>query len=797
MNSLESMNDEPKEIESEGSRIDMGALSKRLLTYWPLLVILLALGIAGAWTYIRYTPKLYSSTALLSLKRENPLENKTTSISISLGSSDNSMDKELLLLSSLQVFEEVVKRLHIYSEVMTKGSVMSNYLYGKTAPFTLKLDNPDSITNPGIYSVEIDWKTNSVILGEKMYPFNTTVNTPFGRGVFVKNQSLEGKSFDASLLLSVQNVSAKALSVRGGLKTLPTPKKPDLIQLDCFDLIPQRSIDILDTLLPVFDQFLLASKKKSLMNSQDFINERLRSVEDELSSVEQNISDFKSSNEIAGDALEQGEMAIAGQEANRSKLKEVDLQLSALDRAQEYLSARNRNSETLPTMVDIGNSAISSQLSQLITAEEELNRLRQVSGPENPKVLALERQISRLRPAIQEGANNYRNNLLSVRESFQKDQNMLIGKIRATPQKERQFIEITRQQSVKNQIYAYLLERREENILEQAALTGNSQFIRKPSSNGLASPIPYIVYLIAVLGSLIFFAIFAAIKEVMNNTYQSRKEVENTVDAPILGELFEQPGKKGDYGPVVMLDAIKPTIIGEQIREIRTNLIYLGMGGDNKVLLVTSSIPGEGKTTLSINIAANMSSTGKKVALLGFDLRKGKLGELCRVPTNPGISNYLVGQTSLAKICHRMDGYPNLDIFPEGLRPPNPAELILNERMEKLMQELKFHYDYIIIDSPPIGSVTDARLLAMHAFATLYVLRHQYTPRSYFPMIRELYQKKRLPNMALVLNGIKKYSFMGYTYGNGHANGYGYGYGYGYVDALTGAKTRDESFKPS
>jgi len=196
------------------------------------------------------------------------------------------------------------------------------------------------------------------------------------------------------------------------------------------------------------------------------------------------------------------------------------------------------------------------------------------------------------------------------------------------------------------------------------------------------------------------------------------------------------------------------------------------------VLLVTSSIPGEGKTFVAINIAASLASTGKKVALLGFDLRKGKLGERCGVPVNPGICNYLVGQANLAKICQKMEDFNTLDVLPEGLRPPIPAELMLNERMEKLMQELKFHYDFIVIDSPPIGSVTDARILAKHAFATLYVMRHQYTPRSYFQMIREAYTRKRLPNLAIVLNGIKKHSFMGYSHGNGHASGYGYGYGY-------------------
>lgn len=784
MNNTDSQsNDLVLEDEQGASSVDTKALIARYIIYWPLLLILLAIAVAGAWTYIRYTPKLYGASATVSIKKENPLGNNSTSINISLGSSPNTLDKDLMLLSSQQTFEVLVKKLNLYAEIIEKGSVASMNHYGQAAPFRLVMEKPDSITNPGIYNVEIDWKTNSVILGEKVYPFNTSLNTPFGKGMFVKNVSREGKQYE-NLLLSVSTVPSKAYSLKGRLMVTTRAKQMDLLDMTYNDMVPQRAVDILDSIVVVYDDFTLLDRRRSLMNSFNFINDRLQVVEEELTSVEQNISDFKSANQISTDITEQGGMMITGVEEMRSKIDEVDMQISALDRAQDYISSRNKSTENLPTIVDLGNPAVSGQLTQLITAEEELNRLKQISGPENPKVLALERQISRLRPAIQEGAANYRNNLLAVKDAYQKQQNVFSGKLRSAPQKEKALIDITRQQSIKNEIYSYLLQKREENIISMAGLVGNSQFIRKPTPLGLISPKPLLIYMYFIVGAIALFAAFILLREFANNNYQSRSEVENAIQAPILGELIEFPVKKGEEKQVVMVNPMKPNIIGEQFREIRTNLMYLGIGGENKTLVVTSSMPGEGKTTISINIAASLSSTGKKVALLGFDLRKGKLGELCRVPSNPGISNYLVGQASLAKICHRMEGFSNLDVYPEGLRPPNPAELILTDRMDKLMQELKFHYDFIVVDTPPVGSVTDARLIANHAYATLYVVRHQYTPRSFFPMIRELYAKKRLPNLSLVLNGIKKYSFMGYSYGNGHATGYGYGYGYGYIDML-------------
>lgn len=778
MNPLDKNIEDWGQNEEEESSVDFASLFSRYVIYWPLLLILLSLGFAGAWTYIRYSPRIFGANALLSIKREDALGNNSTKINISLGNNPASaLDKELRLIASKQVFTQVVKKLHLYGEIINKGSVISTYLYGVLAPFQLKLENPDSLMNPGIYNVDVDWKTNSVIIGEKSYPFNTRLNTPFGMGVFEKNAREEGQRYD-NLLFSVQSVSGKADHYMRGFQANSKPKAPELIELYFFDPVPEKAIDILDTLVPIYDELTVKEKRRSLLNSSNFITERLQVVERELSGVESNISSFKSSNNIAGDISSQGSQYLANVETTDKQIAELDLQLTLLDKAQSYMNDRNAKTETLPALIDLGNAAISSQMSQLINAEEELNKLRQVSGPENPKVLALEQQIGRLRPAINEGTNNYRNNLLSTKETFRRQQAGYSGMLKSIPEKERVLIDITRQQDIKNEIFGYLLQKREENVIAMAALVGSSQFIVNPSRLGLISPKPMMLYTSFLIGGLAIFALFIFIREKINNNYQSRSEIEKAIKAPILGEVFENLPKKGEGNSVVMVNPLKTNIIGEQFREIRTNLMYLGVGGENKVLLVTSSIPGEGKTFVSINIAASLASTGKKVALLGFDLRKGKLGELCGVQVNPGICNYLVGQANLAKICQKMDDFNTLDVLPEGLRPPNPAELMLNERMEKLMQELRFHYDYIVIDSPPIGSVTDARILAKYAYATLYIMRHQYSPRSYFSMIREAYNKKRLPNLAIVLNGIKKHSFMGYSYGNGHATGYGYGYGY-------------------
>jgi len=790
MSKKEKIFDDWGNLEEQEAGIDFAGLAARYLIYWPLLFIMLSLGIAGAWTYIRYSPRIYGAGTLISIKTENALGNNNTAININFGANQtNVLDKELLLLSSGSVFKEVVKRLNIYSELIGKGSVLSMPLYKEMAPFTLMLDFPDSIRNPGFYPVDIDWKSNSVILENKSYPFNTRVNTPFGQGVFLKNSALEGQQFK-NLLLNVMTLDQKSSQIKASFTATPKAKSTEMLDLRLTDIVEQRAIDILDTLLPVYDNFALREKRKSLMSSADFITDRLTLMEGDLSQVERSISRFKSANKVTGDISEQGNNFMTRMQESDDQIVDLDMKLELLDKAQAYINDRNSRANNLPAIIDIGNASISTQMTQLIAVEEEYNRLSQVSGPENPKLVALKQQIERIRPAITETVNNYRSNLQSMKQIMQRQQSGYTSMLRGVPEKERELIDITRQQGIKNEIFSYLLQRREENVIAMASLVGNTQFIIRPSSLGLISPKPVRLYSSFIGGAIALFAAFILIRELINNSYQSRSEVERGIKAPILGEVVENTAKKGERAGSIVVNPLRTNIIGEQFREIRTNLMYLGVGEENKVLLVTSSMPGEGKTFVAINIATSLATTGKKVALLGFDLRKGKLGERCGVPVNPGICNYLVGQATLAKISYKIDEFPTLDILPEGLRPPNPAELMLNDRMEKLMQELKFHYDFVVMDSPPVGSVTDARILAKYAYTTLYVIRHQYTPRSYFTLIKDVYLKKRLPNLAIVLNGIRKHSFMGYSYGNGHNTGYGYGYGYGYVG---GSKNTKES----
>lgn len=788
-------------VETSDSQTDFRELFFHYMVYWPFLLFLILLGGLGAWLYLRYTPKVFSSSALLAITRDSKMQGGgggDNNIRISLTDEKLSLERELELMQSPEVMSEVVKRLHLYSEITSKGRVYASVLYGDDTPLFYEAQNPDGISNVLTLPIRIDAAAGKVFLDEKPYPLNQWVNSPFGIGRFQVNKKARVAS---ELQLTVRPIRLAVGSLLYKVSAETKSRSSELIYLTMSDYHQQRATDILDTLVKVYDEFTVDFKKQTYLNSAQFITDRLSIVERELSGVEQEVQNFRSANQ-AIDLGSQSSAYLESVQQSDQQLAEINLQLELVQKAQGYLASRNSSADPLPALVNLGDPTIASQMGQLFTAESELKRLLQLSGPENPRVLALQQQIGQLRPAIMEGINNYKNNLQTSRDFYNRKTAGFNSMLKSIPQKEKGLLDITRQQNIKNAVFSYLLQKREESAIAVAATVSNTQFLRRPDAMGLVKPKPVSIYSLFIAASLFLFALFVFIRELMHNKFESRREVERQILAPIVGEVLQFDGEAAIEGSTsVVVGPGSRTVVAEQFREIRTNLRYIGLEGEKKVLLVTSSVPGEGKTFVAINTAVSFSLSNKKVVLLGFDLRKPKLGKELGIENSPGISNYLVGQVDIAEISRKLDGFPNLTVIPSGTIPPNPSELLLHERMQLLMDYLKKEYDVVVIDSPPIGSVTDAKLLAYHADVTLYIMRQLYTARSYFPMIRDAYRERRLPNMSIVLNGIRRRKFMGYSYGSyGSYGGYGshYGYGYGYTEEPgTGKKKKSKGKRTS
>jgi tyrosine-protein kinase Etk/Wzc len=421
-----------------------------------------------------------------------------------------------------------------------------------------------------------------------------------------------------------------------------------------------------------------------------------------------------------------------------------------------------------------------SLMNQLFEAEFETEKLRKLSGDKNPQLQVLEESILKLKPSITASINNLRISLQSTKEKLNNEAGEITAKLKGIPQKERSLLEISRQQQIKNSIYTFLLQKREEAILSAAAQVPNHRVINFPEYTGQVSPRSDMAYAAAFSLAVALVFVFIYLKEFSRSKILFSGDLVQDTGLPLLGELAFSDRS----GENVIIDPSERVLIAEQLRDLRTNLSYIQNPGTGaSVLLITSSMSGEGKSFLAANLGASISRIDKRVLLMECDLRKPALCKKLGVNTGKGLTEYLIGAANLEDILRPVEQHNNLFLISSGAIPPNPVELLLNGKFHPLMEKLKGEFDYIIIDAPPVAMVTDAKVLAMEANCTLYVVRYNYTPISYLAFIKEQAIRKTLPAINLVLNGIvlKKIPGYRYGYGYGYGNSYSYGYGYGHT----------------
>jgi capsular exopolysaccharide synthesis family protein len=519
-------------------------------------------------------------------------------------------------------------------------------------------------------------------------------------------------------------------------------------------------------------------------NTLRFLDDRLALVSKDLSGIEKNLQNYKTSNDIV-DLSAQGTFILNQLQDIDSKISELDVQKDVLDKIESYVRHRNNTNDQIPATLGVTDPVLNDLLNQLYQAEFELQKIKQISGIKNPKIPVIEETIEKLKPSIITSINNLKSGIEVSRQRLQSDNNGLNARLNKIPKKERQLIDISRQQGIKNGIYTFLLQKREEAAINAAGIVANYRILDKPETAGLVEPLPSKIIGIGIIISLILTLIFIYLKEFSSTRIKFRSQIEGRTKVPIIAEIAYQPNK--NKSPVVVQEG-KRTLVAEEFRELRTNLNYITFNSieKSKVILITSSIPNEGKSFVTINTSISLSLTGAKVVLLEFDLRKPKISRELGITHAVGLSSYLVGSASENDIIQNYPGIDNLYVIPSGPIPPNPSELISSKKLNILFDYLKNDFGYIIIDSPPVGSVTDSKILAMVSDATLYIVRQNYTHSSFLDLVNDLKQKNILPNLNIVFNGIIVKTIPGYKYGSSYGyGGYGYGYGYGNTEENT------------
>lgn len=747
------------------------SIMHKYLPFWPLFIALLFVSILGAWAYLRfYATPVYEVTASLMIKdEEKGVSGSKLTESIDAFTSNKTVENEINVFQSRALMLKVVNDLRLYAPIFEEGKLKSISAY-TTSPIVVELENPEKAqSNPKIYFTYNQLKA-SVTIGGKEYPLDKWSNTPYGVIKFIANPNKTNDP-EYPLYFSIVNPNSVSNGLIARIRIQASSKFSSVVNMNIKDSVPKRGEDILNHLISAYKQIGVDERNRLAANTLEFVEERIKAVLLELQELETEVVRFRST-QGGVNLSEQGRLYLENVRDNDRKASELATQLAVLDKVERYVVSRNNSASFVPSTLGINDDALNQLLQKLYESEIQYQKLKYTTAENNPVLIAVINEIDNIRPRILENIRNQRVNLQASRSNLLATNNAYNSVLQTIPQKERELMELNRQQMVKNNAYNFLLQKREETVLSYAPSVEDSKVIDMAGSTSFPiSPQPMYIYLMAIMGAFATGIAFITGKELLNSKLLFRSEIAEYTNAPIVAELsFVKPDKAGSFTAPTEASVI------EQFRQLRATLGLYGRTFTKKKILVTSSIPGEGKSYVSSNLAFSLASSGKKVALLDFDLRNPNTSLLFDLYKERGLIEYLSSDITLHS-CIQETTFSNLCIIPAGTDVGDHTELLLNGKLELLFNNLEEAYDYLIIDTPPVDLVSDAYLLSEYCDITLLVMRHAYTPKSLVQRLRTENKIQNLNNVAIVFNGVKPRGFV-----RGH---YGYGYGYGYENKYT------------
>lgn len=758
--------------ESEEESIDFRAVAWRYLRRWYLFVIFLLLAAAVAFLYLRYTRPIYKVSSVILIKDEKKGMKAGMEILEGLDIGGNKIvENEIEVLKSRTLMKKVVEALRLNVNYYREASPVDTDLYGQS-PIWIQLEQMIQpaykkkvvihILGRDKFQVEADGKE----LGT--FSYGQAVNNNFiGRfRVFLNEKRFAGEDEIKVSFATVDNVVEKNLEK---LDVSLLNQKSTVLSLTYQETSPERGKDILRNLNQQYTLAALGDKNTEATNTLRFIDDRLRLLTGELTDVEKDVEVYKSQAGFT-DISSESNLFLEKVKETDTKLNEVDIKIKMLEGVERFLSAPNANVSAVNSMIeDPILMSLTEKLSELELQREKYARTVQEG---NPLLETVQTQITNTKQAIRENVNNQKRSLGLARQSLASLNRGIESSIRSIPRKEREFVSIKRQQGIKESLYLLLLQKKEETAISYASTVSDSRLV----DEAFATPLPVkpskaVIWLIALLAGLGIPVLIINILALVNDRVESRAEFESrSKGVPVLGEVGYKPQKL--KGP--LLDIKSNNFVVEQFRILRTNLQFTlpnAAKGKARKVLLTSSISGEGKSFISLNLSASLASAGNKVVLVNLDVRKPKLHEYIDLPNNVGVVNYLIGQRSVEQLVQPTP-VNNLFFIASGPVPPNPAELISNPRMAQFITDLENTYDFIIIDCSPSGLVTDAQIVAPLVDGTIFVVRHEYTPKAALINLAAIYKAKSMPALTVVYNGVKGSSTYGYGYGYGSVYGY-------------------------
>ena len=795
------------EMEEKQSIFNFQTIYTMIILNWQWFILSVIICIGIAYVKLRYTTPIYQTYAKLLIKDEDNANGYNSNIknaaNLGIISNSNGIDNEMEILKSHSIAVSVVKDLKLYTTYKSKGKIVDHLLY-KYQPISVDMDEShlEKLNSP--ISLEITRDNDLYKIKGTYYYVNNKeeeigpiqiiketsiipliIGTRAGNIYITKNMTGSELTNGETELVTITSPDDAAYKYAGELNVSQTSKTTTIAQLALTDEIPGRALDYLKQLSVCYNRQANEDKNEVAVRTEAFINNRLEKINAELGNTEGAIEAYKKSHKMV-ELKMNADAAVGRSNEIEQQLADANTQTALLNSIARYMNEPANKYQTLPTNVGLTDASATSLINKYNEIVLERNRLLRSASENSPTVAPLTSQLDDLSASIRRAMNQTRRNMAITRRGVEQQYGKYLGQIYDTPSQERTLTQIGRQQEVKSGLYLMLLQKREENSISLAATADKGKLIDDPSFGGQVSPKRPLVMLIAlIIGLGLPFLIFI-LNEFFKYKIEGHEDVEKLTNLPIIADVAvasETAKSKAD----IVVHENKNNHMEEIFRSMRTNLQFI-MKEEDKVILCTSTISGEGKTFISANLAVSFALLGKKVILVGLDIRKPRLAELFEINNHhTGITNLLTKtkptEEDIKKQILPSGVSNNLDMLMAGPIPPNPAELIARQSLEDVMTSLRKMYDYIIIDTAPLGLVSDTIQISRAADVTIYVCRADYTTKDSFGLINSVSDDKKLPKVSIVINGIdmskKKY---GYYYGYGKYGKYGkYAYGkYGY-----------------
>ena len=761
---------------NQADYIDVRQLLFKYSRHWRLFTASILLCLAGAAYYLfRATPQyMVESTLLLknSDQESNSLKKASNLGEIQLFDTKQDIDNEIEVLKSKSLMQQVLTELNMSVSYFEEGKLRDIELYGQDLPFRVSIDK----LHPTAYEefVTITRKTSNTfeLLSKEgeasLHKYGEEISKPYGIYTIIAAPiGLSEKRSQEPVKVQFNDLARLANAYNERLKVETVNKRASVIRISLIESVPERGVAIINKLLDVYGKKALEDRNTVANTTIAFVDERLSLLTSELSDVEQDVAVYKRRNEVTNVTTDADQYVAQASEYTR-QLSELNIQIDVLESIEDYINKQQGKYELVPSTLSIQDPTLVQLISKYNDLQMERERMLRTTLPNNPLVRDLNEQLSSLQLNILENLHNIKNGLTITRKNLESTSGRFRSQIQKVPSIEKDLLEINRQQGLKEDLYLYLLQKREESALALEITVSKSRLL-DPATPGEypVSPKKLLVYLFALIVGVGAPFSFVYVKDALNDKVQSKRDVQRLTQTPILGEI-----SLNTTGTTLVVKEESGSSVAELFRLVRSNLQFATAGKENKVVLITSSTSGEGKTFFSINLAASLTLIGKKVCLLELDLRKPGMFKQLEMTPGTGISDYLVATDKIAieDIIKPMDNVPGLYVASCGSIPPNPAELMMSDNLAHLIRELRASFDYVIIDTAPVGKVADAYSLSSVIDSTLYIVRYNYTTKAQLELIEEIYTQKKFAHPMVIVNGVKE--------GTKHAYGYGYNYGY-------------------